>query len=181
MYGPHPAGCRIMCAPLKQRRAEFPSSRVRHNCYSRWELSNKQHTCIMHACMHEAAYAPVTAMASEIPHGGSQFRWLTRISVLPGESWSAFDKWRKNLQMQRVLFADASVLRMFGLYSCSLPSKADLPPALPSGLLPGADSHSSPPTHSWWHQWNVSGVCIWVSELLPSTWTVIIWSDEWPL
>lgn len=72
----------------------------------------------MHVCMHEAAYAPVTAMASEIPHGGSRFRWLTRISILPGESWSDFDKWRKKkIQMLMVFFL--LMHRCWGRLVCS--------------------------------------------------------------
>lgn len=104
------------------------------------------------------------------------FFWLNLVS-----SWHVNKKIYKYARCFLLMHPCQRHPSRFGLFSCLRLYKPDLPPAFPSGLLPGTVSHSSLTINSWWHQLNVSGVCIWVLEQLPSTWTVMIRSDEWPL
>lgn len=78
---------------------------------SMWLFNKQGHSPHMHnAYMHEAAYAPVTVMASEIPHCVSKFCWLPSespflrgYSIFSGETWSVLDKWiKKPSNMQGV-------------------------------------------------------------------------------
>lgn len=101
-----------------------------------WLFNKQGHSPHMHnVCMHEAAYAPVTVIESEIPHCVSKFCWLPSespllrgYSIFSGETWSVLDKWKKNpTNMQgvfcwRIRVKDVWFVLMFtSLYTRSPP------------------------------------------------------------